>query len=89
MALTYAEAFVRAYAENAVKSIRVAVDKDRGVTQLSFHGRQQEVNMRDLVLQEDAFRRLGKAVHALLCIPEEPEPTEPVDVTQITPESST
>jgi len=85
---TYAEAFIRAYAERAVKAIEVTVDKESGVTLLSFYGRHQQVNMRDLVLQEDAFRRLGNAVNALLGIPEQPEPPE-VEVTQITPGGST
>lgn len=89
MALTFAEAFIRAYAERAVKAIEVGVDKDAGVTLLSFYGRHQQVNMRDLVLQEDAFRRLGNAVNALLGIPEQPEPpelaAEPLDVVQIPP----
>lgn len=69
MAVTYVEAFVRAYAERAVKAIEVTVDKQTGVTLMTFYGRHVQVNMRDLVLQEDAFKRLGNAVNELLCIP--------------------
>lgn len=97
---TYAEAFIRAYAERAVKAIQVTVDKESGITLMTFYGRHQQVNMRDLVLQEDAFRRLGNAVNALLGIPPQPEPTErdvdrepigdePVTVTQLVPGGST
>lgn len=88
MAMTFAEAFIRGYAERAVKAIEVTCDRNAGVTLLSFHGRHQQVNMRDLVLQEDAFRRLGNAVNALLGIPEQPEPRdegEPIEVSQIPP----
>jgi hypothetical protein len=88
MALTYAESFIRAYAERAVKDIEVTVDKQSGITLLSFYGREQRVNMRDLVLQEDAFRRLGNAVNALLGIPEQAAPTdsdEGLPVTQLHP----
>lgn len=88
---TYAEAFIRAYAERAVKAIEITVDKESGVTLLSFHGRHQQVNMRDLVLQEDAFRRLGNAVNVLLGIPEQPEPppADDLEITQLTPGGST
>lgn len=69
--MTFAEKFVRAHAELAVKAITVMVDTHTGVARLSFHGRQSEVDLRAMVLQEDAFRNLAKAVDVLLCIPAE------------------
>jgi hypothetical protein len=90
MAVSFAEAFVRAYAERAVKAIDVNIDKTNGTARLTFYGREQSVNLRELVLQEDAFRQLGQAVNALLGIPEhappEAAPERPAsDVTQLRP----
>lgn len=69
MAMTYIEAFVRAYAERAVKSIEVTVDKQTGAVTLGWYGREIAVNLREMVLREDAFARLGGAVNDLLGIP--------------------
>lgn len=88
MAMTFAESFIRAYAERAVKAIEVTCDKQTGVTLLTFYGRHQQVNMRDLALQEEAFARLGRAVNALLGIPDQPT-SDPVEVTQIVSGGST
>lgn len=69
MAVTFAEKFVRAHAELAVKGISVVIDTHTGIARLSFHGRNAEVDLRAMVLQEDAFRHLAEAVDMLLCIP--------------------
>jgi hypothetical protein len=67
--MTYVERFIRAYAEKAVQAIEVRLDKATGVAKVTFYGRQVDVHTRDLVLQEDAFRRLAAAVNELLGIP--------------------
>ncbi len=87
MAMSFAESFIRAYAERAVKGIEVTLDKNTGVVLMTFYGRHQAVNMRDMVLQEEAFERLGNAVNALLGIPEQP-PREPVEIVQLAPTGS-
>lgn len=86
MAMTFAETFVRAYAERAMKAIEVRVDKNTGYAHLSFHGRHQQVNMRELVLQEEAFSRLGAAVDALLAITEPAIEQPSIDLVQLNPE---
>lgn len=64
--LTYYEAFVRAYAKQVVERIAVSIDSETGVTTLAFYGRNVEIPMGAIALQEEAFRRIAKAVDHLL-----------------------
>lgn len=73
---TFAEKFIRAYAKLAVEAITVSVDRETNGILLSFHDRTELVSMKDIALQEDAFRRLGEAVNRLLGIPAKDQPSE-------------
>jgi hypothetical protein len=84
MAMSFAESFIRAYAERAVKAICIEIDKD-GVARISFHERSVSVNLRDMVLQEEAFSRLGSAVNELLGIAPATTREKKLEITQIQP----
>lgn len=71
MAMTWAERFVRSYARVCVDAIQVESDILTATVTLTFYNRSVRVSMNDLVLQDDAFRRLGEAISELLGIPKD------------------
>jgi hypothetical protein len=64
--MTYVEAFVQSYARTCVDRMVVMIDKESGDVLITFGDRNTRLSLGDVLLKEEAFRRLGRAVENLL-----------------------